>query len=110
MGSVYGTPEQLAKVYSQYMSPQRVRIRAQEEQVDLATNVYKYVKSVPLVKAHNPLGTVADILSLNGKNYFKPISDKLADAFEESEDKDKNMPSSTLFSVSLPVIWSKIVC
>ena len=37
-GSVYSTPEQMARIYSEYMSPQRVRIRAQEEQVDLATN------------------------------------------------------------------------
>ena len=54
MGSVYGaTPEQMAKICSEYMSPQRVRIRAQEEQVDLATSVYKYVNSLPPVKAFN---------------------------------------------------------
>ena len=88
-GSVYSTPEQMARIYSEYMSPQRIRIRAQEEQVDLATNVYKYVNSLPPVKAYNFLGMVAGVLALNGKNYLKPISDRLADRFEEKEDEDE---------------------
>ena len=70
------------------MSPQRVRIRAQEEKVDLATNVYNYVNSLPPVKAYTFLGMVAGVLALNGQNYLKPITDRLADAFEETENED----------------------
>ena len=64
---MYGIrPEQMAKIYSEYMSPQRVRIRAQEEQIDLSTNVYKYINSLPPVNAYNFLGMLAGVLSLNG--------------------------------------------
>ena len=51
--------------------------------------MYKYVNSLPPVKAYNFLGMVAGVLALNGKNYLKPVSDRLADAFEEKEDQDE---------------------